>query len=164
MGRNPNDITVYLSRRGDGCPTPIISLESHDSHAPAFTSEKDRMSYVSRVQVDVEMAVLTLMATPPNLIECDDCGEAHGTEDCDNCNHCGGGHRTEDCETFCWICDSYGHEHQDCEAYWCDNCEGNEHDTEDCSAVDEEEELNLDEAEADAADNEFIEIVSDIRP
>jgi hypothetical protein len=180
MGRNPNDITVYLSRHGDGCPTPIASMELHDGHTPAFKSEKEkssRASYVSRVKNDVEMAVLTLTATPPHLtppplpkdledkLECEDCGGEHYLTDCNNCNHCGGGHQTEDCETFCWICDSYGHEYQDCEAYWCDDCESNEHDTEYCeSGNDDEEELNLDEAEADAADNEFMESVSDIRP
>jgi hypothetical protein len=178
MGRNPNDITVYLSRHGDGCPTPIASMELHDSHAPSFISKKDKMSYAYRVQADVEMAVLTLIATPPHLtpspppknledmLECHDCGGEHNTEDCEICNHCGGGHRTQDCETFCWICDSYGHEYQDCDAYWCENCESNEHDTEDCEMIDEEdEELSInDEVMADAADNEFIEIVSDIRP
>jgi hypothetical protein len=178
MGRNPSEITVYLSRHGDGCPTPITALELHDGHAPAFTSEKAKLAYAYRVYVDVEMAVLTLTATPSHLtppplpkdledkLECEDCGGEHYLTDCNNCNHCGGGHQTEDCETFCWICDSYGHEYQDCEAYWCDDCESNEHDTEYCESGndDDEEELNLDEAEADAADNEFMEIVSDIRP
>jgi hypothetical protein len=170
-GVDPNDIEVYLSRYGDRCPTPILSMDAHDSHAPGFYDTEEKNVYIQRVINDVQEAVNTLVSMTSHDVEipnCSHCDGKHESDDCNWCENCWGHgtHITEDCDVYCNICDNWGHLEDSCEYYWCDNCDDNTHDTEDCEETDEENyELSLDEeVEADDADSEFMEIVSDTRP
>lgn len=47
---------VPCNRVGDGCMTPIDSLELHNQHKPWFTSEESRDAWVKRIQDATEKA------------------------------------------------------------------------------------------------------------
>ena len=169
-GVDPNDIEVYLSRYGDGCRTPILSMDRHDSHAPSFYDNVEKNVYIHRVINDVQEAVNTLTSATAHgvkKVECSHCGGEHPSDDCNWCEYCceHGSHITDECDVYCDICEHWGHLEDSCEYYWCENCDVNTHDTDDCSETDEEDyELSPgEELEADEADSEFMEIVSDIR-
>ena len=48
--------TVPCNRNGDGCLTPIDSLQNHNSHKPWFETEEERDAWVQRIQEATEAA------------------------------------------------------------------------------------------------------------
>jgi hypothetical protein len=95
--------TVFCSRKGDSCATPITELQGHNGHVPVFDVSKEQtedqlIEYTKRILVDVISACasidvqMSLSKSDKDSIYADQNKKTHqsleiqGVEACEQCN------------------------------------------------------------------------------